>query len=40
MAKPNVPSWLYIFFAGRGWKNLVKRNGAQERPYNRPYEAK
>jgi len=29
-----------IFFAGRGWKSLAKRNGAQERLYDRPYEAK
>jgi hypothetical protein len=37
MAKRSLPRWLYIAFGNLGWKRRAKKNGAQDRMYDRPF---
>jgi hypothetical protein len=37
MARPLVPSWLYLLFAGIGWRKMARGNGVQGRLNRRPY---
>lgn len=38
MAKPIIPTWLYMFFGGVGWKRKAKRYGAKKILRNQPYK--
>ena len=38
MAKPLMPSWLYIWFGKIGWKRQAKKHGVYRKLYARPYE--
>jgi len=37
IAKPLVPSWVYVLFGGMGWKKQAKEHGAQKKLLARPY---
>jgi hypothetical protein len=37
MAKPVIPSWLYVWLANRGWNRQIKEYGTRPRLYDRPY---
>lgn len=37
MAKPILPSWLYVWMANRGWNRQIKENGTGPRLYDQPY---
>jgi len=38
-AKPLIPQWMYVFVANRGFKSQAKKYGAQDKLYDRPYQA-
>jgi len=38
LARPAVPSWLYLLFGAYGWRQQAKRYGVQRQIKNRPYE--
>lgn len=38
MAKPFIPSWLYILLGEMGWKRLARKAGALKEIRRRPYE--
>ena len=37
MAKPLMPKWFYVFMANHSMKSRLRKNGAAERAYDRPY---
>jgi multimeric flavodoxin WrbA len=37
LKRPFVPSWLYVFFANRGWNSRAKKNGVRRRIKEMPY---
>jgi len=37
IAKPIIPSWLYVWIANRGWTQRMKEYGTLSRLYDRPY---
>lgn len=37
MAKPMIPSWLYVWMANRGWNRQMNEYGTRSRLYDRPY---
>lgn len=39
MAKPLIPSWLYVFIANYGMRSEVRKHGARKQTYARPYES-
>ena len=34
-AKPLVPTWLFMFFANRGWKQQAKAYSVEDRLYDK-----
>jgi len=38
MSKPLIPTWLYIFIGGRGWKKRAKKHKALDKLHARPYQ--
>ena len=36
MAKPLVPKWLYTYMSNRGWKQMAKKQGTQNKLYSQP----
>lgn len=37
MAKPLIPSWMYLLLGGMGWKKRAKNHGVHKKLFNRPY---
>jgi hypothetical protein len=38
MAKPLVPTWLYVLIGEMGWRRLARQNGVRRMLGARPYE--
>ena len=37
MAKPLMPTWMYLLFGGMGWKKQAKKHGVRKNMYAQPY---